>query len=318
MIRKTIFIMFMVLTALNVKATSPVKQSGQLQVNGAQLCDHNGNPTILRGVSLGWHNFWPRFYNKKVVKWLKEDWNITVIRAAMGTIFDDNYIDNPEFALQCIEPVIKAAIQNDIYVIVDWHSHKIQTEEATKFFGYIAQKYGKHPNIIYEIYNEPVEDSWDSIKDYARTVINEIRKYDADNIVLIGCPHWDQDIDIVAKDPLTGFSNIMYTVHFYAATHKDYLRDKMVAAVKQGIPVFVSECAGMEATGDGPMNYAEWQKWVDTMEQYRISWVNWSVSDKNETCSMLLPRAKATGGWADDVIKEYGKKVREYTRQEKH
>ena len=128
-------------------------------------------------------------------------------------------------------------------------------------------------------------------------------------MVLVGCPHWDQDIDVVAAAPLTGFDNIMYTVHFYAATHGSYLRNKMVEAHKT-LPIFVSECAGMEASGNGPLNEEEWQKWTDVMEQERISWVNWSLSDKDETCSMLLPRAKADGNWPDDVIKIYGKKVK--------
>lgn len=47
------------------------------------------------------------------------------------------------------------------------------------------------------------------------------------------------------------------------------------------------------------------------MEKYKVSWVNWSVSDKDETCSMLLPRSKATGNWTSDLIKPWGKMVKE-------
>ena len=292
-------------------ATGPVKQWGQLQVKGAQLCDQQGNPVVLRGVSLGWHNIWPRFYNKKVVRTLKNDWHCTVVRAAMGvTTVEDNYLDNPGFAMECIEKVVKAAIKEDIYVIIDWHAHEMHTQKAKEFFSLMAQRYGKYPHIIYELYNEPVEDSWESLKQYASEIITEIRRYDPDNIILMGCPHWDQDIDLVAASPLEGVSNVLYTVHFYAATHKDYLRDKMRKAVEGGLPVFVSECAGMEASGDGPLDAAEWQKWVDTMEQLRISYVCWSLSDKNETCSMLLPRAKSCGDWTDDLIKPWGKMAR--------
>lgn len=295
-------------------AESPVKKWGQLKVEGTQLCAQDGSAVVLRGVSLGWHNLWPRFYNAKAVKWLAEDWNATVVRAAMGIMIEDNYLENPEYALGCIEPVVKAAIKNGTYVIIDWHSHSLLKDEAVKFFGEMAQKYGKYPNVIYEIYNEPVEDSWESLKEYSRAVIDEIRKYDPDNIILVGCPHWDQDIHLVAESPLQGYDNIMYTVHFYAATHKDYLRDRVEDALKKGIPVFVSESAAMEASGDGKLDGDEWQKWIDMMERNKISWVCWSLSDKNETCSMLLPRAKATGGWADDVIKPWGRMTREKLR----
>lgn len=284
----------------------------QLQVRGAQLCDQNGKAVVLRGVSLGWHNLWPRFYNKGAVKTLKNEWHATVVRAAMGaSSVDDHYLENPEFGIQCITPVIEAAIKNKMYVIIDWHSHEMHTAEAKAFFSKMAKKYGKYPNIIYELYNEPVNDSWEDLKTYAKEIITEIRRYDPDNVILMGCPHWDQDIDLVAANPIEGVSNVMYTVHFYAATHKDYLRDKMRTAIDNGLPVFVSECAGMEASGDGPLNVEEWQKWIDIMENLHISYVCWSLSDKNETCSMLLPRAKACGQWTNALIKPWGRMVRQ-------
>ena len=228
---------------------------------------------------------------------------------------DNNYLENPQFAISCITPVIKSAIKNGLYVIIDWHAHDMYTEEAKDFFGQMARKYGKYPNIIYELYNEPIDDSWESLKTYARTVIAEIRKYDPDNIILMGCPHWDQDIDLVAASPLEGVSNVMYTLHFYAATHKDGLRSKLETAVKGGLPVFVSECAGMEASGDGPLDREEYRKWLETMERNKVSWVNWSISDKDETCSMLLPGAQSTGSWQNEVIKPWGQLVRNTLRQ---
>ena len=302
--------------ALTAQAAGPVKRWGQLQVQGTQLCDQQGNPVVLRGVSLGWHNIWPRFYNKKVVRTLKNDWNATVVRAAMGvTTVEDNYLDNPSFALECVEKVVKAAIKEDIYVIIDWHAHEMHTKEAKAFFAQMAQKYGKYPHVIYELYNEPVEDSWESLKQYASEIITEIRKYDPDNIILMGCPHWDQDVHVVAESPLRGFSNIMYTLHYYASTHKEYLRDRMEDAVKRGIPIFVSESGVTEASGNGVIDPESQQLWLDRMEKLKISWLCWSLSDKDETCSMLLPRATATGPWPEDVIKRSGKMVREYLKR---
>ena len=160
-----------------------------------------------------------------------------------------------------------------------------------------------------------MEDTWESVKEYATDIITEIRKYDPDNIILVESPHWDQDLHLVAADPLQGFNNIMYTLHFYAATHKQELRDRATAAWEQGIPIFVSECAGMECTGDGPLDIEEWTRWVEWMEAHKISWVNWSISDKNETCSMLLPRADKNGGWDESLIKPAGRQSRKFIRQ---
>ena len=310
-----LFITLFSMISLFSYSKDPVKQWGQLQVKGNQLCSQTGDPIVLRGVSYGWHNLWPRFYNKQSVKWLKKDWKCTVLRAAMGTVIEDNYIENPEFALKCMNKVIKAAIKNDLYIIIDWHTYYPQKKEAKAFFSMMAQKYGKYPHIIYEIYNEPMEDSWESVKEYATDIISEIRKYDPDNIILVGSPHWDQDLHLVAESPLEGFNNIMYTLHFYAATHKQELRDRAEAAWEKGIPIFVSECAGMECTGDGTLDIQEWTRWVEWLESKKISWVNWSISDKNETCSMILPRANKNGGWDESLIKPAGRQSRKFIRQ---
>jgi endoglucanase len=266
---------------------------------------------MLMGVSYGWHNWWPRFYNKESVKWLAEDWGCTVVRAAMGVGPQKSYIDEPEWSKKLIENVIDGAIESGIYVIIDFHSHEIRLEEAKRFFKEMAEKYGNHPNIIYEIFNEPVKDSWDTIKNYSIEVIKTIRQIDPDNIILVGSPHWDQDLHIVADNPITGFSNLMYTLHFYADTHKQSLREKANYALGKGIPIFVSESAGMAANGNGPLNNEEWQRWIDWMKENRISWITWSIADKNESCSMLVPSASSTGGWKQSDLKESGIRTRE-------
>ena len=174
---------------------------------------------------------------------------------------------------------------------------------------------GSYPNVIYEIFNEPVKQSWEEVKSYSEEIITLIRKIDPDNIILVGSPHWDQDIHIVADDPIQGFTNLMYTVHFYAGTHGQFLRDRSNYALSKGIPIFVSESAGMEASGDGPINYAEWQKWIDWMEENKISWIKWSVSSKKESCSVLLPGAETTGNWKTKDLNESGIKTRELIRK---
>jgi endoglucanase len=216
----------------------PVKQHGKLQVKGTQLCDKKGRPVVLRGMSFGWHNFWPRFYNEDAVAWLYKDWNCSVVRAAMGVEPRRGYENDSAGSVQKIKAVIDGAIKAGIYVIIDWHSHNINLQEAKTFFAQMAKEYGKYPNVIYELFNEPDHETWDEVKNYETEVINVIRKYDSDNIILLGSPHWDQDIHLVADAPLQGFSNIMYTVHFYAATHKQKLRDRCDYALKKGISHF--------------------------------------------------------------------------------
>lgn len=295
-----------------------VKKHGQLKVVGTQLVDNNNQAIVLRGMSFGWHSMWPRFYNEEAVRWLKKDFKCTVVRAAMGVEAGESpYIKKPEFSKEKIEAVIKGAIKSDIYVIIDWHSHNINLEESKVFFDEISKKYGKYPNIIYEVFNEPDYETWPDVKAYAEEVIKVIRANDPDNIILVGSPRWDQDVQLPAQDPIKGYDNLMYTMHFYAATHEKWLRDRTDEAIQRGLPIFVSESAGMEATGDGPLNYIAWQEYIDWMEANKISWVTWSVSDKEETCSILKKSAKSNGRWKEKDLKESGIKVRELLRKYK-
>jgi endoglucanase len=306
----------LLLAAISFSARAqPVTIHGKLHVEGTKLKDAQGNEVVLRGMSFGWHNFWPRFYNAGAVKWLHGDWGVTVVRAAMGVEPKGGYLDNPQWSKEKIEAVVDAAIKEGIYVIIDWHSHHIRQGEAKTFFKEMAGKYGKYPNIIYEIFNEPVDDSWEQVKAYSTEIISAIRSEDKDNVILVGCPHWDQDINLPAGDPITGFDNLMYTLHFYAATHKQDLRQRAGDALKKGLPIFISESAGMEASGNGKIDMAEWQKWIGWAEENKISWITWSVSDKDETCSVLKPSANSDGGWTAADLKESGVLIRQILRK---
>jgi endoglucanase len=289
-----------------------VNKHGQLKVVGTKLLDKNDAPIALHGMSFGWSCFHPRFYTGGAVAWLHTDWNCNVVRAAMGVEPKAGYIADSTASTKLIETVVDAAIKEGIYVIIDWHSHNINLKEAKAFFAKMAKKYAGHPNIIYELYNEPDYETWAEVKTYATEIISVIRKFDAKNIILVGSPRWDQEIMMPANDPITGYDNLMYTMHFYAGTHKQWLRNRTDSAIQKGLPIFISECAGMEATGDGPLDYEEWQKYIDWMDKTNLSWVTWSVSDKNESCSVLNTSASSDGKWEDKDLKISGIKTREY------
>ena len=294
----------------------PVLAHGKLYVQGTQLTDQHGQPVVLNGVSYGWHCWWPRFWTPGCVRWLATDWKCAVLRAALGVEPKENgYLTHTAWSKETLETVIQAAIDNNIYVIIDWHSHSIKLPEAQAFFTEMARKYGKHPHIIYELFNEPVEDSWAKVKEYSIEVIKTIRAIDPDNVILVGNPHWDQDIHLSADDPIEGLSNLLYTCHFYAATHGQWLRDRCDYAMQKGLGIFISESAAMESSGNGPMNPEEWQRWIDWCTARKISLVTWSISDKDETCSMLKPSASGDGHWPDADLKDSGLRTREMLRK---
>jgi len=301
---------------IEVSKKGVVTQHGKLSVEGTQLIDSKGNPIILRGVSFGWHNWWSDYYNANAVSQIVNDWKATVVRAAIGIEPEGAYLNNPGLALQCLKNVVETAIAEDVYVIIDWHSHGLHLEEAKAFFKNIAEEYKDYPNIIYELYNEPVRQSWEEVKEYSIELIRVIREIDPENLILVGSPHWCQDIHLAADDPIIGYNNLMYVMHFYAGTHKEWLRERTDYALSQGLPIFISECAGMEATGDGPIDIEEWNKYVEWMNDRQLSWAAWSVSGKDESCSMLKVGSDPKIDWTENDLKEWGVIVRNQLRKE--
>lgn len=306
------YFVFALLCCIGIAAyAQPVKQNGKLRVQGTQLVNKNGEAIVLHGMSFGWHNLWPRFYNKGAVHELVNKWKSNVVRASMGIeLNDDGYLKSPKRSAELMQDVVDACIKEGVYVIIDWHDHNIHTKEAKEFFAMMSKKYAAYPNIIYEIFNEPDYETWPEVKRYSEEVIAVIRANDKGNIILVGSPRWNQDVHLPAGDPIQGHTNLMYTMHFYAGTHKQWLRDRTNEAIAKGLPIFVSECAGMEATGDGPIDKAEWERFKAWMDENKISWVAWSVSDKKETCSVLNPSANSNGNWTESDIKEWGQITR--------
>jgi len=309
---KVVFSLFFLITTFFTSNSQIVKLHGQLKVKGTALVDVKGNDVVLHGMSFGWHNWWARFYNAGAVHELATKWNCTVIRAAMGVEPDGGYLKNPEGSIALIKNVIDVCIKENVYVIIDWHDHNIHQKEAVEFFSMMSKQYGKYSHVLYEIYNEPDRETWPEVKAYSEAVIKAIRSNDPDNIILVGSPHWSQDVHVAAADPIQGFDNLMYTMHFYAGTHKKWLRDRTDEAIKKGLPVFISECAGMEATGDGPLDNKEWEAFVRWMDEKKLSWIGWSVSDKKETCSVLEKTAASNGNWTEADIKEWGRLIKSY------
>ena len=296
--------------------TTVVQIHGLLQVNGNRILDQHSAPVCFAGNSFFWSNDnWggERYYKSEVVLWLKLDWKTTIVRAAMGVEDPGGYLDNKTANKNRVKTVVDAAIDEGLYVIIDWHSHHAEdnTNEAALFFQEMANLYGEYDNVIYELYNEPLDISWSNIiKPYAISIIATIRAIDPDNLIIVGTPEWSQRVDLAAADPITGYSNIAYTLHFYTVHHQQWLRDRASAALNDGIALFVTEWGSIGYSQiDSEAN--EWMTWCF---DNKISHCNWAVNDKEEEWSILIPGASTSGGWSDDDLTDAGKLARNIIR----
>lgn len=295
-------------------ATTPVKKNGRLSVKGTRLVNSQGKAVVLKGVSTHGINWFPQYVNKAAFKTLRDNWGVNCIRLAMYTEEYNGYCSggNQAELRKLINNGVKYATELGMYVIIDWHilsdGNPVKNKkQAMSFFKYMAKKYKNQNNIFYEICNEPNGGtSWNRIKSYASPVIKTIRKYDKKNIILVGTPTWSQDVDVAADSPIKGYSNIMYTFHFYAATHGDSYRQKVQTAIQKGLPVFVSEFGISESSGNGRIDKNEANKWMQFLKKNKISYVCWSLCNKNESCSLLKSSCSRTGNFKKSDLSQAG------------
>lgn len=329
---KTLLILFLMLFSCNKyvtvnnnkdnkpKANTVVAKNGVLSIKDTKIVNEKGEVVSLAGNSMFWSNDYYRgngFYNKKVVNHLHQNWKSEIIRVPMTADpeIHDSYIFDKKTNQSKLETVVDACIELGLYVIIDWHSHNAHDteKEAIEFFTKMAEKYGKYPNVMYEIYNEPLKVSWNTVvKPYSEKVIAAIRKIDPDNIIIVGTPHWSQDVDKASENPIVGYKNIAYTLHFYAASHKEWLINKAQKAIDNGLALIVTEWGSVEADGGGEVDAKSTKIWMDFMKKNKLTHCNWSINNKDEGASALKPTADVNGNWTNKDLTISGKLAKEY------
>ena len=290
------------INAQNYPANSPVALNGKLKVSGTQLVNECGNPIQLRGMSTHGPQWFRNCYSEASLDVLVKDWGISIFRLAMY-VEEQGYITNPSGWRQWIDSYVDYCGQRGIYCLIDWHvlnpgnpnAHK---DDAIEFWKYMSQKHGQKAHVLYEICNEPNGVGWSDVKNYATDVVKAIRDNNDNTVIIIGTPTWSQDVDIASSDKVNG-TNIMYTLHFYAGSHRGELRSKAQSALNNNAPIFVTEFGTSHASGDANYSPDETKTWISWLNERKISWVCWSFSDKGEVSATLVPGACSSGNWSN-------------------
>jgi len=289
---------------------SPVALHGKLSVSGNRVVDENGSPTQLTGMSFFWSQWIGKYWNADAVDWLVDDWECSLIRCAMA-VESGGYLQNPESEKAKVKTVVDAAIARGVYVVIDWHDHHAErhVNESIAFFDEMAEMYGAYPNVLFETYNEPTQIDWSTIiKPYHEMLVPVIRQH-TDNLILLGTAGWCEDVEVAAADPVAG-DNLAYTVHFYAASHKDFNRNRAQQALDAGVALFGSEWGTCDYSGNGTLDLDSARQWINFMKDNHISWANWAVADKRESASIINPGSAAEGGWTDAELTPSGYFIR--------
>jgi endoglucanase len=293
----------------SIDPNTPVGRHGQLRVQGTDLVDASGARVQLKGISSMWLNWEDRYSTSKAgLQWMRDNWNITVFRAAMGVEPEGAYLENRQATLAQLRQVVHNAIDLGVYVMIDWHDHNAHLNQAAslEFFTEIAAEFGGFPHVLYETFNEPEQVDWSTqIKPYHEAVVPTIRAQDPDNVIILGSRQWSQRVDEAAADPVSG-TNLMYTVHFYACDHQDQQRSEAQIAYDAGLALFVTEWGATPADGGAatPTVCVEAaQAWHDWMNERGVGWAAWKLDGcADSSCLFNSDAAPADGGWTDEWL----------------
>ncbi len=355
---------------------SPVDKWGKLKVatndNGVRsLCDENGNPVQLKGVSS--HGLqWSGVANltQENIKTLAEIMKCSVFRIALYIDEEGGYAYNPTLRNRTqalngtdwgqIENVVKWCGENGIYCLIDWHVHNPGNPQhwkyrnrkypeliagidlAADFFTYCGRRFQNLKHVLYEVCNEPndFEDykfnekiKWtEHVKPYCEDMLKIIRSYDEDVIVICGSPNWSKDLEeIVGNEPQDTngekYNNIMYTYHFYAASHNDgstgensnYM--ERFSKMSAQLPIFVTEWGTTHSSGWSDFRSDLSDRWIEILNgdndgKQTISWINWSFSAEGGLSAMLKWNSGNIAPEIPQIFTESGKYIYEKVKGE--
>ncbi|AKJ29508.1 cellulase family glycosylhydrolase [Caldimonas brevitalea] len=322
--RRSQLFKFPSLTTTPPTTGTPVARHGQLKVCGTQLCNSSGQPVQLRGMSTHGLQWYGQCITDGSLDALAKDWQADVIRISMY-IQEGGYETDPEGFTRQVGRIIEEATERGMYAIVDWHmltpgDPNYNLDRARTFFTQIAQKYGRQTNLLYEIANEPSGTPWSRIRSYANELIPVIRAVDPETPVIVGTPGWSSlgvseggGAQEIIDSPVSA-GNVLYTFHFYAASHHQAYRDELLRA-SQRLPIFVTEFGTQEYTGDGGNDFGSSQAYMDLLNSRKISWVNWNYSDDHRSGAVWKQGTCASGNWSASNLKPAGVWVRDQMRK---
>ncbi|MFD8491713.1 cellulase family glycosylhydrolase [Amycolatopsis sp. NPDC059657] len=304
--------------------TTPVAINGQLHVCGVKLCNQYNKPIQLRGMSTHGIQWYAQCVKTASLDALATDWGADILRIAMY-IQEGGYETNPRKFTDLVHGYIEEATKRGMYALVDWHQlspgdPNYNTARAKTFFTEIAQRHKDKVNIIYDVANEPNGVSWAKVKSYAEQVIPVIRAQDPDGVVFLGTHGWatfgisdGRNESDILNNPVNA-TNIMYTFHFYAASHHDEYLNALKRTVDK-IPVFITEFGTQTSSGDGGNDFAYSQKYIDFLNANKIGWTNWNFSDDERSGAVFKAGTCAGNNFTGtSVLKPAGVWVRDRIR----
>jgi aryl-phospho-beta-D-glucosidase BglC (GH1 family) len=293
-----------------------------LKVEGTKVLNSKNQPVLLRGVnvaSLEWTSD-GEGHILNTVNVAIRDWHVNVIRLPLAQ--DRWFGKAPEQATvgsapyrALVRQVVETCATQGCYIILDLHwsdcnewgvnigQHSMPDSNSLAFWRDFAPVYANHPAVLFDLYNEPHDVSWEvwlkgglitdkpntrgggPARKYdavgMQTMLDTVRVTGAKNVVVAGGLDWAYDMTGFLEghqlsDP--GGHGVIYANHCYDNKHQSVYRwvsDMEKATAK--IPVIVSEFGG----NSGPSSQVRADDWLrhvlQAIDEHHWNYTAWDL-----------------------------------------
>jgi len=323
--RLAVFIFFGMMVNTSCDKETPTEQENEftaLRVDGRVLKNGRGQTVRLCGVniaSLEWTNNGEHIFES--IQEATTNWGANAIRLPLS---QDRWFGRAPGQTDAglgYQAIVNMAVKNctdkKCYLILDLHwsnagkwgqnigQHKMPDQYSLAFWQSVAEKYKNHPAILFDIYNEPHNVSWEIWRDggtvteeqngqeltYAaiglQQLVDAIRKKRAKNVIIAGGLDWGYDLAGVANgyalsDP--DGNGIMYSSHIYPWKGNNAAAwNPHVAVIADEYPVFIGEAGCRpEPNQEDPFTWAP--KIIQYINDFQFSWTAWCFHPSAGPC----------------------------------
>ncbi len=306
-------------TASAEKPDDPAKLL-PLKVVGTRILDRRNHPVRLRGVnaaSLEWTSN-GEGHILQTVNAAIQDWHVNIIRLPLS---QDRWFgkareqtDGGKAYRELVAQIVNECATQHCYIILDLHwsdcnewganigQHSMPDTNSVVFWRNFAPVYANNPAVLFDLYNEPHDVSWDVwlkggmildkpnqrnavAKTYQcvgmQAMLDAVRSTGARNVVIAGGLDWAYDFSgILAGRQLADLkgNGVIYASHCY--DNKGDSVDTWIAKMEQAtakLPVIVSEFGG----NSGPSRRVPTDNWLlhvlQAIEDHQWSYTAWDL-----------------------------------------
>lgn len=225
----------------------------------------NGSPILLRGVAVGDpHDRVVNYKRDSAADYLiiKNDWQANIVRLSLHPgVFERDW----KRGKKILETEVAAARNANLFVIIDWHvigepdgwykptaaanhnyySFNTDFDLAKNFWQEMALKYQTDRGVLFELWNEPVNQkdnlAWSQLRPYFSELVELIRNTGSQNMIILSGVSWDYDLRGIKDNPISE-ENIAYAWHFYGNNFNKNLNwEKALDGLDGLYPVMLTE-----------------------------------------------------------------------------